>query len=115
MNKYSYLILFTFQIFILAFSCEKVKVKTGQLTVGTNWVNLNCGPGIAKVYIDNNLIGTISDVVDTVAQCDQENCLTVTKEAGNHTYKVSFKDDCVYKSGELTILADSCIRLFIKF
>lgn len=115
MIKYFFITLSVSLIFILAFSCDKEKDKTGQLTIGVNWVNLNCGPGTAKVYIDNNLVGTITDISDTVTLCNQINCLTITEKVGNHSYKVSFKDDCSIKSGQINIVADECNKLFVKF
>lgn len=115
MMKYFYLALTFSLVFLFAFSCDKEKEKTGQLTIGVNWVNLNCGPGTAKIYIDNNLAGTVNNVVDTVSQCNQENCLTISKTVGKHSYKVSFKDDCASKTGEIDILADDCNKLFVKF
>jgi len=115
MIKYFYLTFSISLIFIFAFSCDKEKEKTGQLTIGVNWVNLNCGSGIAKIYIDNTFVGSTNNVVDTVTQCNQENCLTISKTVGKHSFKVIFKDDCALKTGEIDILADDCNKLFVKF
>lgn len=92
--------------------------KQGNVIFYTNaQAMLNCGPFDVDVYIDDELIGTISEpfVEDEEPDCvNTSETLMVSKKAGKYNYTA--KMDCGQDgewTGEFQIIHDSCLRIFL--
>lgn len=111
-------------VFLLLFSlmgagCEKdATLKNGKIVFYTNaQALLNCGPFNVDIFINDDLVGSISEsyVEETYPECVNSNAtLLVEKKTGKYNYTA--KMNCgQYGSWvhEVEVYSDSCVYVFL--
>ncbi|NDW19073.1 hypothetical protein D0T53_09125 [Dysgonomonas sp. 216] len=96
---------------------DKDKPK-GFVTFGANYNIVNC-PTTVTIYLDGKKIGTLSDPVDNISDCDQEGTIAKEISVGEHSYKVEIRSEsnCLTKdlTGKVVIFEDECEKIFIDY
>ena len=112
--------LILFMGIIIVSSCDKEADKaTGFVTFGANYHIINCISNVT-IYVDNELIGSLTNPTDTITDCGEESNITKELTIGQHLYKVEIRPEtgigCTKDINEtFTISENDCEKILIDY